>query len=98
VGKALGEGWLAIERETLSLNIDLSTPRPQTNRLPSGTALPRRDPSVAGEAPHAGPGLWIDVHEFWARLAASRTHGHPPDDVCPGCPWLSSWRQLGRGC
>ena len=32
-----------------------------------------------------GAGLWVDVTEFRARLAACRTHGHPAADVCPAC-------------
>lgn len=32
-----------------------------------------------------GAGLWVDVAEFHARLAAGRTHGHPPAEVCPAC-------------
>jgi len=30
-------------------------------------------------------GLWVDVTEFRARLAACRTHGHPAAEVCPAC-------------
>ena len=32
-----------------------------------------------------GAGLWVDVAEFRARLAACRTHGHPAADVCHAC-------------
>lgn len=32
-----------------------------------------------------GAGLWVDVAEFHARLAACRTHGHPAADVCRAC-------------
>ena len=32
-----------------------------------------------------GAGLWLDVAEFRARLAACQTHGHAPADVCPAC-------------
>ena len=32
-----------------------------------------------------GAGLWVDVTEFRARLAACRTHGHPAADVCHAC-------------
>lgn len=32
-----------------------------------------------------GAGLWLDVAEFHARLAACRTHGHAAADVCPAC-------------
>ena len=50
---ALGEPYMAIDRETVGLIPDA--------------------------------GLWVDVTEFRARLAACRTHGHPPADVCPAC-------------
>ena len=32
-----------------------------------------------------GTGLWVDVTEFRARLAACRTHGHAAADVCHAC-------------
>ena len=32
-----------------------------------------------------GTGLWVDVAEFRARLAACRTHGHAAADVCHAC-------------
>ena len=32
-----------------------------------------------------GAGLWVDVTEFRARLAACRTHGHAAADVCHAC-------------
>jgi DNA-binding SARP family transcriptional activator len=32
-----------------------------------------------------GAGLWVDVAEFRALLAACRTHGHPAADVCHAC-------------
>lgn len=32
-----------------------------------------------------GADLWVDVAEFQQRLAACRTHGHSPVDVCPAC-------------
>ena len=32
-----------------------------------------------------GAGLWVDVAEFRARLAACRTHGHAAADVCHAC-------------
>ena len=32
-----------------------------------------------------GAGLWVDVAEFRARMAACRTHGHPAADVCHAC-------------
>ena len=32
-----------------------------------------------------GADLWVDVAESRERLAACRTHGHPPADVCPAC-------------
>ena len=50
---ALGEPYMAIDRETVGL-------------------IP-------------GTGLWVDVTEFRARLAACRTHGHPAADVCHAC-------------
>ena len=31
------------------------------------------------------PGLWVDVTEFRAWLAACRAHGHPASDGCPAC-------------
>ena len=32
-----------------------------------------------------GQELWLDVHQFRDRLAACRTHDHPPERVCPEC-------------
>lgn len=29
--------------------------------------------------------VWIDVKEMYAHLAATREHGHAPDDVCAAC-------------
>lgn len=43
-------------------------------------------------------GLWVDIAEFRARLAACRTHGHPPAEVCPAClPLLAEAAALYRG-
>ncbi len=41
------------------------------------------DREMIGLPPHEG--LWLDVEAFSAHLAASRTHGHPANDVCPAC-------------
>jgi predicted ATPase/DNA-binding SARP family transcriptional activator len=46
---------------------------------------------VPAASPHgelvepSGQGLWLDVDAFRERLAACRTHGHPPEEVCPAC-------------
>ena len=32
-----------------------------------------------------GPGTWVDVDDFHARLAECRTHGHPADETCAAC-------------
>ena len=29
--------------------------------------------------------LWVDVDHFRSLLAECRTHGHPPEEVCPAC-------------
>ncbi|MCP4518235.1 MAG: hypothetical protein GY824_23770, partial [Delftia sp.] len=29
--------------------------------------------------------VWLDVTEFQARLAQTRTHAHPPGQTCPDC-------------
>ncbi|HEX6387464.1 MAG TPA: BTAD domain-containing putative transcriptional regulator, partial [Anaerolineae bacterium] len=34
---------------------------------------------------HPDGGIWTDVTEFRRLLAEPRTHGHPPDELCPRC-------------
>ncbi|MCL4869079.1 MAG: tetratricopeptide repeat protein [Anaerolineae bacterium] len=42
-------------------------------------------------------GLWLDVEQFHRLLAVGRSHGHPPDVVCPACiPSLSDAAALYR--
>lgn len=59
----------------------------------SGLAVDRETVSLIPAA-----GLWVDIAEFRARLAACRTHGHPPAEVCPAClPHLAEAAALYRG-
>jgi predicted ATPase/DNA-binding SARP family transcriptional activator len=63
--KALGEGWLDVDRETVGLNRDAE--------------------------------VWLDVSQFQERLAECRTHGCPPEEVCPAClPLLAEAAALYR--
>jgi predicted ATPase/DNA-binding SARP family transcriptional activator len=51
------------------------------------------DPSTG-----SGRGFWLDVGEFQKQLVECQTHGHPPDEVCPGCiPLLAGAAELYRG-
>ncbi|UCC62334.1 MAG: hypothetical protein JSV36_16385, partial [Anaerolineae bacterium] len=74
---ALGEDWLDIEREIVGLNPDVG-PSAALRAGPSTGAL-------AGSARTSGQVIWLDVAEFRGRLAACRTHDHPPDEACPAC-------------
>jgi DNA-binding SARP family transcriptional activator len=41
---------------------------------------------------------WVDVDQFRQRLAACKTHGHPPTEACPDCiPLLEEAVELYRG-
>jgi predicted ATPase/DNA-binding SARP family transcriptional activator len=81
--QALGEGWLEADRETVGLDAS-------SFAGPLSSEAARED---VGPHPEAAPGrlFWLDVAEFQDRLAQCRTHGHPPDQVCPAC--LSSLAQ-----
>jgi hypothetical protein len=74
LNNALGEGWLAVDREIVGLNPDIAPSTADTlsaSRSALGGALGRE--------------LWLDMHEFQSRLAACRSHGHPLEEVCPAC-------------
>jgi predicted ATPase/DNA-binding SARP family transcriptional activator/Flp pilus assembly protein TadD len=41
--------------------------------------------------------FWLDVTQFWDLLAQTKTHDHPPDEVCPLClPLLTQAIDLYR--
>ena len=82
--KALGEGWLEADRESVGLcqGADPSTSLAEHRELGERT----------------GRGFWLDVAEFRYQLAECQTHGHPPDEVCPAClRLLTGAAELYRG-
>jgi DNA-binding SARP family transcriptional activator len=54
------------------------------------------DRETVGLDPDATP--WVDVDQFRQRLAACKTHGHPPTEACRECiPLLEEAAELYRG-
>jgi DNA-binding SARP family transcriptional activator len=69
LNNALGEGWLQVDRETVSLAPDLHAEPSDGRDLP-----------MASEQE-----FWLDAAAFRSRLAAIRAHDHRPEEVCPAC-------------
>ena len=92
--KALGEGWLEADRETVGLSFD----REAVEGAHAGTAAGTH-PSTGSEClTESAQSLWLDVAEFQNQLAECRTHGHPLDQVCLAClPILAAAAELYRG-
>ncbi len=72
--KALGEDW---PHGRHPLDVDR-----ESVGLASRTAL---DPEDLESATDARLEIWVDVTQFHQRLAVSRSHSHPPDQLCAGC-------------
>jgi len=76
-----------LRRALASLKKALRQACPECSRRAQDAALGEGwldvDRETVGLNPDAE--VWLDVAEFQERLTECRTHGHPPDQVCPAC-------------
>jgi predicted ATPase/DNA-binding SARP family transcriptional activator len=83
--RALGEGWLHIDRENICLNTHPSGSTAKHPRSPERSGGERGERMGGATLTSSENNLWLDVTEFQDRLAECHTHSHPTDQVCSSC-------------